>query len=228
MENKGVENNFSSFPLHSFSYSVVKTFAFFFSLLPSTSKVISLCFRNINPACSKEQQLTGSASFRVSIWSISLWPTAHGLPACDPSRGIHQHVTWVLPIRHIMWSFHLECGALKEMPGRKDSGPDGMEKVFSEGRISEGSILHLYRKALCSYTEAVTVEFPGEKRGDGLCLWFLAVQLLSLILSFGETLGLLIPLSKVLLSCTRLNPVVSNWKVWYCVCVCVRARVSVS
>ena len=67
MGNKGVENNFSSFPLHSFSYSVVKTFAFFFSLLPSTSKVISLCFGNINPACSKEQQLTGSASFRVSI-----------------------------------------------------------------------------------------------------------------------------------------------------------------
>lgn len=38
MENKGVENNFSSFPLHSFSYSVVKTFAFFSPCCPALLK----------------------------------------------------------------------------------------------------------------------------------------------------------------------------------------------
>ena len=87
----------------------------------------------------------------------------------------------------------MECGALKEGPGRKDSGQDGMAKVFSEGRMSEGSILHLCCKLPCSSTEAVTVAVPVQKGGDGLCLWFLAVQLLSLILSFGEALELLIP-----------------------------------
>lgn len=178
---------------HLFSYSAVKTFAFFPPLLPSTFKVISLCFRNINSAFSREQQLPGSASFGVSIWSISLWPTNTWCACTWPSTWDPAACDVGTANRHIMWGFHLECEPWRRCQGRKDSGQDGMEKVFSEGRLSEGSI---YCKVPCSSTEAVTVAFPVEKWGDGLCLWFLAVQLLSLILSFGETLGLLIPLNK--------------------------------
>ena len=106
MENKGVENNFSSFLLFS-----SEDICFFFLLLPSTYKVISLCFRNINTAFSRAQQLTGSGFSGVSIWSVSLWPTgtwsACTWPstwdpaACDVGIANQAH--------HVRLSFGIRC-----------------------------------------------------------------------------------------------------------------------
>ena len=54
--------------------------------------------------------------------------------------------------------------------------------LWEECQSVASCVLHLYGKVLYSYTEAVTVKFTVEKLGDVLCLWFLAVQLLGLIL----------------------------------------------